>query len=31
MMPLFAGWWLKEKEDRKYAVPGVIAATAIPF
>lgn len=31
MMPLFAGWCLKEKADRKYAVPGVIAATAIPF
>ena len=31
MMPLFAGWWLKEKRDRKYAVPGLLAATAIPF
>jgi hypothetical protein len=31
MMPLFAAWWFKEKRDRKYALPGIFAATAIPF
>jgi hypothetical protein len=31
MMPLFAGWWWKDKQERKYALPGVFAAMAIPF
>jgi hypothetical protein len=31
MMPLFAGWWWKEKRERKYALLGVLASMAIPF
>lgn len=31
MVPLFVGWWKREKRDRKYAIFGIVAATAIPF
>jgi hypothetical protein len=31
MAPLFVGWWRKERRDRKFAGPGAVAATVIPF
>lgn len=31
MMPLFAGWWWKERRQRRWAALGVVSATAIPF
>jgi hypothetical protein len=31
ILPLFVGWWWKEKKDRKLSTAGVLAATAIPF
>ncbi|MGH9717540.1 MAG: hypothetical protein ACRD4R_12555 [Candidatus Acidiferrales bacterium] len=31
MMPLFVGWWWKEKAGRKWAALGVLGATVIPF
>lgn len=30
-VPLFIGWWKREKTDRTYAVLGVLCATIIPF
>jgi hypothetical protein len=31
ILPLFVGWWWKEKKDRKLAAAGILASTAIPF
>ena len=31
MVPLFIGWWKREKRDRKYAMLGALCATIIPF
>ena len=31
MVPLFVGWWKREKSDRKYALPGLLGAATIPF
>lgn len=31
MMPLFVGWWWKEKAGRKWAALGALGALAIPF
>ncbi len=31
LVPLFVGWWWKERRDRKYAAWGALAAAVIPF
>jgi len=31
MMPLFVGWWWKEKRERKWAALGAVGAVAIPL
>ncbi|MGH9738298.1 MAG: O-antigen ligase family protein [Candidatus Acidiferrales bacterium] len=31
LMPLFVGWWLKKKAERKWAALGVVAATLMAF
>ncbi len=31
MMPLFVGWWWKEKAARKWAALGMVGAAVIPF
>jgi hypothetical protein len=31
LLPLFIGWWWKERKDRKFAAVGIAVTTVIPF